>query len=312
MASSQPRFDPEANRFVSFDGAALGLSVWPAAGEPDIVVVGVHGMNDYGNAFHMAAPWWAARGVTTYAYDQRGFGRSPHRGRWPEEELMRSDLRAAVQAARARHPDAVLAVVGISMGGAVVMSAFGSDDPPEGVDRVILSGPGLRGWGALPALYRASLWASARVRPGWVVRPPRRVARTIRATDNDAVLRLNWEDPLFLKTNRIDQVYGVVSLMERAHERAGDLPPNTFLLYGAKDEVIPPAGMARTATELPSHVRTAFYENGYHMLMRDLQAEVVWADQLAFMRDPNGELPSGSPPLPWGPEARLTSLAAER
>ena len=40
--------------------------------------------NDYANAFHMAAPYWAERGVKTYAYDQRGFGRSYGRGEWPE------------------------------------------------------------------------------------------------------------------------------------------------------------------------------------------------------------------------------------
>ncbi|MEM9226015.1 MAG: alpha/beta hydrolase, partial [Pseudomonadota bacterium] len=96
-----PRFEPEQNRFISFDGAELGLTVWEAnTPAPDIVVVGVHGMSDYANAFHMAAPWWAAHGVTTYAYDQRGFGRSVGRGDWPDEQLMRDDLRMAVWLAR--------------------------------------------------------------------------------------------------------------------------------------------------------------------------------------------------------------------
>ena len=54
-------------------------------------------MNDYANAFHMAAPYWAERGVATYAYDQRGFGRSYGRGEWPDEDSMREDLRTAVQ-----------------------------------------------------------------------------------------------------------------------------------------------------------------------------------------------------------------------
>src|SRR5688572_6115071 len=61
-----------ADAVVSFDGAPLGLSTWEARGEPWAVIVAAHGMNDYGNAFHLAAPVWAERGVTTYAYDQRG------------------------------------------------------------------------------------------------------------------------------------------------------------------------------------------------------------------------------------------------
>ncbi len=56
-----PNFNVEAQRFASFDGAELGLSAWlPANGEePWAVIVGLHGMNDYGNAFFPAGPWFA-------------------------------------------------------------------------------------------------------------------------------------------------------------------------------------------------------------------------------------------------------------
>lgn len=298
-----PGFLTETNTFVSFDGAELGLTVWEAEGndQPEHVVVGVHGMNDYAAAFEYAAPWWAARGVTTYAYDQRGFGRSVGRGRWPQEELMRDDLREAVRLANARHPNATITVVGISMGGAVAMTAFGSDTPPRGVDRLILSGPGLRGWGGLPAYHRASLWASTKVRPGWVVVPPKFATDNIIPSDNTEMLIKRGRDPLNLFENRIDQVYGVVSVMENGHQSAPQLPENTFLLYGARDDIIPENFMKRTAKILPTHVKTAYYENGYHMLMRDLQAETVWADQLSFMLDPEAPLPSGAPTIPWAP-----------
>ncbi|MEL7109420.1 MAG: alpha/beta fold hydrolase [Pseudomonadota bacterium] len=286
------QLDPENDRVISFDGAELGLTIWDTDTPPAIVIVGVHGMNDYANAFHMAAPYWAERGVKTYAYDQRGFGRSFGRGEWPEEELMREDLRTVVDLVRNDHPDAVLAVVGISMGGAVTMSAFGSDNPPVGVDRVVFSGPGLRGWGSIPVVQRVALWTSVRVRPGWVVRPPRFVK--IEPSDNIEMLRRLWADPLGIKTNKIEQVHGVVSVMESAHRAASALPSDTpmLLTYGAKDIVIPEKGVRRTAKRLPQHVRTAYYPEGYHMLLRDLQAEVVFEDVLTFLRDPDAPLPS--------------------
>ena len=293
-----PELDPDANRMVSFDGAELGLTVWEPAETPEIVIVGVHGMNDYANAFHMAAPYWAERGVKTYAYDQRGFGRSHGRGEWPDEELMREDLRTAVRLVREKHPDATLAVVGISMGGAVAMSAFGSDRPPEGVDRVVFSGPGLRGWGSIPIVQRFALWTSVRVRPGWVVRPPRFVK--IEPSDNIEMLRRLWADPLGIKTNKIEQVHGVVSVMESAHKAAPRLSADTpmLLTYGAKDIVIPERGVRRTAKKLPPHVRTAYYPDGYHMLLRDLQAEVVFEDVLAFLSDADAPLPSNAAEVP--------------
>ncbi|MEL6860707.1 MAG: alpha/beta fold hydrolase [Pseudomonadota bacterium] len=295
---AMPQLDPAANRMISFDGAELGLTVWETDGEPDIVIVGVHGMNDYANAFHMAAPYWAERGVKTYAYDQRGFGRSVGRGDWPEEDLMREDLRTAVALVRAEHPDATLAVVGISMGGAMAMTAFGSDRPPEGVDRVVFSGPGLRGWGSIPTVQRVALWTSVRVRPGWVVRPPRFVK--IEPSDNVEMLRRLWEDPLGIRTNKIEQVHGVVTLMENAHRAAPKLPGDVpmLLTYGAKDIVIPKRGVKRTAKRLPEHVRTAYYPDGYHMLLRDLQSELVFEDVLTFLRDPDAPLPSNVGEVP--------------
>ena len=297
-----PEFQIDNDKFISFDGAELGLTTWvgnpggPAVGN---IIVGLHGMNDYANAFHLAAPYWAERGVTVYAYDQRGFGRSPVRGIWPDEESMREDLRTAVKVARERHPHATITVVGISMGASVAISAFGSERAPA-ADRFIASGPGLRGWGAINPAYRASLWLSAHIRPSWVVVPPKGLVR-IEPTDNLEMLNRTWQDPLMMPTNRIDQVYGLVTLMETAHERAPSLPDSvpTLMSYGASDYVVPRNGVRRTAKVLPPAVRTVYYEKGYHMLLRDLQAETFFNDYLAFMIDPTADLPSGASEWPF-------------
>jgi alpha-beta hydrolase superfamily lysophospholipase len=297
----QPQFLPDENVFIAADGSRLGLTVWPAEGAapPEHVIVGVHGMSDYANAFHMAAPYWAGEGVTTYAYDQRGFGRSPGKGFWPDEDLLRSDLRTAVDVARARHPDATITVVGISMGASVAMTAFGSDDPPK-ADRLILSGPGLRGWGAINPLYRVSLYTSTHMNPGWLVVPPAGLIK-IEPSDNIEMLRRTWSDPHMTYRHRIDQVYGLVTLMENAHKAADRLPAGLPILasYGAKDIVVPQNGVERTAKRLPENVRTVYYPDGYHMLERDLQAENVHADYLGFIRDPGAPLPSGEGEWPF-------------
>ncbi|WP_233355190.1 alpha/beta fold hydrolase [Hirschia maritima] len=295
------RFIPDEEVFVAQDGARLGLSIWEAeSGNPEIVFLGVHGMNDYAGAFRWSAPYWAKQGVTTYAYDQRGFGRSPNFGIWPNEDLMREDLRVASAEVRRRHPSAKIAVIGVSMGGAVAMTAFASNDRPD-ADVLILSGPGLRGWGTNPFLYRVSLWLSSHIRPSWIVKPPKFVTKKITPTDHTEVLYTHWEDPYFQKTNRIDSVYGVVSVMEAAHKAANKLKQDipTLFLYGAKDQIIPDSGVKRTTPRLPQHVKTAYYENGYHMLLRDHQREVVLEDILAFVDDPTKKLPSNAPELPW-------------
>lgn len=316
--------------FISFDGARLGLDIYraraPSRGagpcddgggvdlsarapacvaaaeiystDPDVVIIAVHGMNDYAGAFNSAGAWWAAHGATVYAYDQRGFGRSPGWMIWPEHAVMRKDLATAVAVARQRHPNARIAVVGESMGAAMAVTAFADADAPK-ADALILSGPGFRGWGALPWFYSASLWVSSHVRPDWIVIPPKGVR--IVATDNNAKLREMWFNPLVQKSNRIDSVFGVVSIMEEADAKIAQLPRSvpTLMLYGAKDEMIPVEGVMRATAKMPPHVKTAYYAKGYHMLMNDLQAETVWSDILAFVRHPESPVASGAPPMPW-------------
>jgi alpha-beta hydrolase superfamily lysophospholipase len=293
-----PYFDVGGERFVTFDGTPLGLTAWlpPGGAEPSAVIIGLHGMNDYANTFYLAGPWFAERGVALYAYDARGFGRSPNRGIWGGERLMIEDLRTAVALARRTHPNAVIAVVGDSMGAATAMATFGADDAPQ-VDRVVLVAPAVWGWSTLPDHYALTLWLSAHIFPWTAVEPPRRVTRTHIASDNREALLQAGRAPYMIWQTRIDALYGLVGLMETASERSGNLHGDVLFLYGEKDQIIPYASALAAARRLPATARTALYENGWHWLLRDLQREVVYRDILSFIFDPRAPLPSQAPPL---------------
>ena len=308
-----PRF--AGDRFISFDGAPLGLTVWPATGadgaaaEPWAVIVGLHGMNAYARSFRLAAPVWAAQGITTYAYDQRGFGRSPNRGVWASDEAFTEDLRTAVALARQAHPNAVIAVAGESMGGAVAIQAFASDRPPA-ADRLILLSPAVWGWSSQPLPFLTSLWFTAHVLPAQVITPPRVVTTHIMTSDNREELISLGRDPLMIWGARTDALYGLVGLMERAWRDTGRIRTPTAYLYGAHDQVIPARPARQAAARLAPGQRTAFYADGYHLLLVDRQAQAVWRDVAAFLRDPAAPFPSRAPPIP--PPGRLprTTVAA--
>jgi len=261
------------------------------------VVVGVHGMNDYANAFHLAAPWWASQGVTTLAYDQRGFGRSPRRGIWAPDALKVEDLRTLVALARQRYPGAVIAVAGESLGGAVAIEAFASDRPPA-ADRLILLSPAVWGFSRQPLAYKTLLWFAAKAAPGKVFNPPEWLTAKITPTDNRAELIAMGRDPQMIWGARSDTLYGLVATMDHAWRETGAIAAPTFYLYGAHDEIIPPKPAFEAASRLRPGDRTAYYAAGYHLLMRDLEGPKVWADCLAFLRDPAAPLPSGAPPIP--------------
>lgn len=295
----------EAERFVTFDGTPLGLSVWPAAdgAEPWAVIVAVHGVNDYAGGFRLPAEAWAAQGVTTYAYDQRGFGRSPQRGLWGGSELFTEDLRTILALARARHPHAVLAVVGESLGGAVAIDAFASDRAPD-ADRLIVSAPAVWGWDHQPLLYRGTLWTAAHVWPSYVLTPPRWVTRDRWATDNMEELQRMSRDPHMIFSTRIDAIYGLVGVMQRAGERIGRVRAPLLMLYGDTDQIVPKPPAFAAAASLPRGARSAYYEGGHHLLLRDLRRDRPIGDILAFLRDPAAPPPSGAPAVPTSEEPR--------
>lgn len=293
-----PSFNVAAERFVTFDGTELGLTAWlpPEGQEPAAVIIGLHGMNDYANTFYLAGPWFAERGVALYAYDARGFGRSPNRGLWGGERLMTEDLRTAVAVARRAHPNATIAVVGDSMGAATTIATFGADNAPA-VDRVVLVAPAVWGWSTLPDTYAVTLWLSAHTFPWTAVEPPRGVVRSRTASDNREALIQAGRAPHMIWQTRIDALYGLVSLMETASERSANLNGDVLFLYGQHDQIIPRASAVTAAQRLPPTARTALYENGWHWLLRDRQREVVYQDILAFITDADAPLPSQAPSL---------------
>ena len=298
-----------ADTVVSFDGARLGLTTWEAQGQPWAVIVGVHGMNDYANAFHLAAPWWAEQGVTTLAYDQRGFGRSPQRGIWAGDALMVEDLRTVVALARQKYPHAIIAVAGESMGGAVAAEAFASARPPA-ADRLVLLSPAVWGWSEQALPYKTLLWLAANFTAAHVYTPPSWLTRKITPTDNRDELIAMGRDPLMVWGARSDTLYGLVSLMDHGQQAIGGVNVPTLYLYGARDEIIPKHAAFDAARRLKASDRTAYYAQGYHLMMRDHQGPVVWRDVLAFVRDPSAPLPSGAPPIPGATTLRAASSGA--
>jgi alpha-beta hydrolase superfamily lysophospholipase len=287
----------EQSDFVSFDGTRLAMSHWDAPGEPWAVVIGLHGMDDYANTFHLAADHWAKQGISTYAYDQRGFGRSPHRGIWPGVGLMDDDLRTFSALIRQRFPHAIIAVAGVSMGGAVAIDAFASDRPPT-ADRLILLSPAVWGWSSQPLTYRVALWGMAHTVPSLNLNPPSFITDHIQASDNIPELIRMGHDPNLLWGARMDGLYGLMNLMQRGWSETGKLGIPTLYAYGAKDQIIPRNAAFHAAAALPASDRTAYYASGYHLLLIDLENPLVWNDAAAFIRDPAAPLPSGAPPIP--------------
>jgi acylglycerol lipase len=275
-AREAPRL--EESVLIARDGSALPLRHWDAQGPPRAVIVALHGMSDYSNAFDGAGKQWAASGITTLAFDQRGFGSGPNTGLWAGSDAMRADLGDAVAAAKSRYPGVPVFALGESMGGAVLLSALAERDPPL-LDGVILVAPAVWSRSDMPISYRVALFLAAHLTPGLILsNSAASHVVTIVPSDNIEMLRALGRDPLFQKKTRVAALFGLVNLMDEARtapDAIGAAAPPILLLTGNKDQIIPRDATNGVIAALGPRASVRHYANGYHMLLRDLEGQAV-------------------------------------
>lgn len=288
-----------ADRLAMADGVELPLRSWLPDGQPQAVILGLHGFNDYSNAFAMPAESWAKHGIATYAYDQRGFGATADRGLWPGTETLAADADTAARLIAQRHPGVPLFVVGESMGGAVILAAVAEHKLGDAQGFILLA-PAVRGRETINVFGRVGLWLAAHTVPWLAGRPPPNLGFT--PSDNIEMLRALGRDPLIIKETRIDAFYGLIDLMDDALAAAPAFDREALILLGKHDNLIPsePTGLmlSRMPPKQGRDRRVAIYQNGYHMLFRDLQGPVVHRDVAHWVltrdADPMAALPSGA------------------
>lgn len=279
------------NALIMPDGSRLPLRSWLPEGEPQAIILALHGFNDYSKSYEEPGKIWAAQGIAAFAYDQRGFGEAPNVGYWAGTETLTGDLATAARLLADRYPDKPLYLLGESMGGAIVMVAqsrlSGSQALP--VTGVILSAPAVWGRSSMSIFQQGLLFVASYTVP-WLTLTGHGL--NIWPSDNIEMLRALGRDPLVIKETRVDAVHGLCDLMDEAAASASRQHGALLMLYGDQDQVVPPEPSFAVMAELPEKSVTALYPHGYHMLMRDLQARVVLDDIASWIL--HRTLPSGA------------------
>ncbi len=292
-----PRWQPQlhASHFATRDGLTLPYRQWlPDGASPRAVIVALHGFNDYSAFFETPATFLKSRGIASYAYDQRGFGGTLFHGRWFSTAQYRMDARDFTRAVSEKYPGVPLYVLGESMGGAVAMTMLAEHDTPW-IQGAILSAPAVWGRQSMPWYQNSALWLAAHTIPSV---PLSGRGLNIKPSDNIKMLIALGRDPLVIKGTRVDTISGLVDLMSEALTASANFNARSLILYGERDEIVR-AGPTRMMLERlpPDHPKRrmfAVYPGGYHMLLRDLDAETIWSDIAHWLDDPAAALPSGA------------------
>ena len=205
----------------------------------------VHGLAEYAGRYREIAAVLAERGISCFAYDQRGHGDAPgprtHVARF---EHFVHDLHAFGASVRGRFPHLPLFVWGHSMGSIVANLAAAKPDP--WFIGIITSSHSLdvfrRGPDPLSPVTRLTAWIAPRVRV------PLRLDST-RISSDEAVQRSYASDPRIPKDASLRLIVEFAAACARCREIAPQMRVPWLVVHGEDDRIAPVSG-SRTLFEL--------------------------------------------------------------
>jgi alpha-beta hydrolase superfamily lysophospholipase len=280
-------------RLTMSDGVEVHCLVWPAVGKPaEVVVVFAHGIASHGAWFAETAAWLAARGVTVFAPDRRGSGRSGgRRGHLARYERALADIDEVVEVARSDHGDSRMFLAASSWAAklAVVYAAG-----PGRLDGLLLLGPGL-----FPSVTLSPA-ARAWVLVGHLVAPTSRVAIPLspeQYTANERYRRYIRTDPLRLHSATTRYFWETLRLDRRRQWATSRLELPMLVLQGDADAMMDVTATRRWLGGAPSDDTTyRDYAGAGHTL--DFESETnrgtYRADLLSWLLAHGGLRPTGA------------------
>ncbi len=246
------------------DGARLALRRARAAGQARGALILLHGFGDHGGRYAELAAWLAERGVSVWALDQRGHGRSPgRRGHVSRFAQFVSDV-AALRKLVGGEEAAPQLLFGHSFGGTVVLRYL--ETKPEALAGAVVVCPFLAVAMAVPFWKRALARALLDVVPALPVATGINVAHL--STD-PAVGQAALSDPLYHRV-MTPRAYREVLQAQRAVVAEGDRIEVPLLVLLAGDDRIVSRGAAESfARRLAGDVSVTVYDGFFHEVFNE-------------------------------------------
>jgi alpha-beta hydrolase superfamily lysophospholipase len=262
------------------DGTELRAYEWPAEGTPRAHLLLVHGIAEHAGRYRHVATQLASAGITTHAFDQRGFGKSGgHRAyvdRWSQYHDDVEDRLADVRSAAGGLP---VILYGHSMGGLTALGYALADPPRPLPDLLVLSAPAID---AVVANWKRAL---ADILGATV--PRFAIANTFRAgalSSDPAVEAAYRADPLAV--HRTTTRLGASLFREQVRVKAAlkggaRLPVTTYVLHGADDPIVPE--WASRSLDGRANVTRRVYQGLHHETHNEPTGAAVIDETIAWI-----------------------------
>jgi alpha-beta hydrolase superfamily lysophospholipase len=198
----------------------------------------VHGLAEYADRYREIARELSARGIATFAFDQRGHGNSPGtRTHVDRFDQFVGDLGVASRAVRERYPELPLFIWGHSMGSIVVLLAVAAGSCAA--RGAITTSNSLEVFRRTPDPTNGLFRAAARILPR--VRIPLGLDAT-KISSDPSVQRAYAADPLIPGTASLRLIVEFALACERCRESAPRITLPWLVVHGEADEIAPASG----------------------------------------------------------------------
>ena len=265
--------------FKGTGGLAIFTRSWRPAAKPRGVVVIAHGFNSHSGQYIGVAERFVEAGLSVYALDHRGRGRSEGE-RFHVEKFSDyvDDLASFIKRVKAREPGLPVFLLGHSAGG-VVSALYALDHQGELAGLISES---------FAFELPAPSFALAALKGLSYIAPHLRVLKLKNedfSRDPKVVESMN-RDPLIAGEN---QTARTVAELIRADERLRVEFPRIklplLILHGTKDKAAKPEGSRLFDDNAGSKDKTLkLYDGAYHDLLNDVGKELVMADVVGWIQ----------------------------
>lgn len=236
-----------AGEVVSADGTKLAYRAWPKQGATVSFAV-VHGFGEHSGRYERFANGMAKHGMSTYAVDLRGHGKSPgQRGYVDSWSQWTDDASAFVRHVQLTAGGEVVPL-GHSFGGATVLSTVLAGKLPTN-KRFIVSSPGLKLKVAVPSWQITLGKVTSKLMPRFTLDAPThghllsRIPEVAEAYDNDPMVHGKMSSRLYAEWQQATK---------DIFARAGQIKIPFLILAGSDDALIDPQGSRDLHAKAPT------------------------------------------------------------
>ena len=255
----------------SADGTRLAYRAWLKPGAAITFAV-VHGLGEHAGRYDRFAHGMATHGMSTYALDLRGHGKSPgQRGHVDSWSQWTDDVSAFVRHVESMDGGEVVPV-GHSFGGATVLSTVLAGKLRNST-RFIVSSPALKMKVSVPG-WKISLGnVASKVMPRFALDSPAhgphlsRIPEVVEAYDSDPLVHSKVSSRLYTEW---------VVATKHILDHAGEIKIPFLILAGTEDRLIDPEGSQELHAKAPSMSELRLLEGRYHEPFNDRDNEEVF------------------------------------